>query len=222
MAAVEALHLDVAYIAVAKALGLPCQSYMALSDAKILDAQAGAETFASALLAALAGVNSVSGPGMLDFLLVFSLPKLIFDDELAGQALHFLREIRVLDDLPTRAPGRSADGRSAPHHGRPHDGQLADRAVPHRADHRPREPRELAAGRRQGHLRPCLRRGRAPAGGLPARETDPLVDAELQAIIRSGLVDQDELPVLPAAIAPTTSLDDGPARRRNPRRERAG
>ena len=37
-----------------------------------------------ALLAGLAGVNSVSGPGMLDFLLVFSLPKLIFDDEVAG------------------------------------------------------------------------------------------------------------------------------------------
>ena len=34
MAAIEALHLDVAYVAVAKALGLPTQSYMALSDAK--------------------------------------------------------------------------------------------------------------------------------------------------------------------------------------------
>src|SRR4029453_4822182 len=94
MSAVEALALDAAYVAVAKALGLPTQSYMALSDAKILDAQAGAETFASALLAGLAGVNSVSGPGMLDFLLVFSLPKLVFDDDICAQTLHFLREIR--------------------------------------------------------------------------------------------------------------------------------
>ncbi len=101
MAAIEAQHLNVAYTAVAKALELPCQSYMALSDGKILDAQAGAETFGSALLAALAGVNSVSGPGMLDFLLVFSLPKLVFDDEMCGQALHFVREMKVLDDLPT-------------------------------------------------------------------------------------------------------------------------
>ena len=31
---------------------------------------------------------------MLDFLLVFSLPKLVFDDEICGQTLHFLREIR--------------------------------------------------------------------------------------------------------------------------------
>ena len=47
MAAIEALQLDVAYVAVAKSLGLPTQSYMALSDAKTLDAQAGAETFGS-------------------------------------------------------------------------------------------------------------------------------------------------------------------------------
>ena len=76
---------------------------MALSDGPILDAQAGAETFGSALIAALAGVNSVSGPGMLDFLLVFNLPKLVFDDEMCGQALRFVREIQVADDLPVHA-----------------------------------------------------------------------------------------------------------------------
>src|SRR6476660_8317073 len=100
MSAIEAIQLDAAYVAVAKRLGLPCQSYMALSDGLILDAQAGAETFGSALVAALAGVNSVSGPGMLDFLLVFSLPKLVYDDAMCGQVLHFVREVRELDDLP--------------------------------------------------------------------------------------------------------------------------
>ena len=45
-------------------------------------------------------MNSVSGPGMLDFLLVFSLPKLVFDDAMCGQVLHFVREVRELDDLP--------------------------------------------------------------------------------------------------------------------------
>src|SRR3954470_5702379 len=103
MAAIEAQQLNVAYVQVAKALGLPTQAYMALSDAKEVDAQAGAETFGSALLAALAGVNSVSGPGMLDFLLVFSLPKLLLDDELCGQALRFVRDVRPLDDLPSRS-----------------------------------------------------------------------------------------------------------------------
>ncbi len=100
MLGVQALRLDMAYVEVAKSLGLPTQSYMALSDGKFLDAQAGAETFGSALLAALAGVNSVSGPGMLDFVLTFSLPKLVLDDDLCGQALHFVREIGPVDDLP--------------------------------------------------------------------------------------------------------------------------
>lgn len=100
MTAVEALRLDAAYVAVAKSLGLPSQAYMALSDSKFLDAQAGAETFGSALLAALAGVNSISGPGMLDYVLVFSLAKLVFDDELCGQALAFVRETKVVEDLP--------------------------------------------------------------------------------------------------------------------------
>ncbi|HFC12902.1 MAG TPA: hypothetical protein ENJ56_08670, partial [Anaerolineae bacterium] len=101
MLGVRALQLDLAYVEVAKSLGLPTQAYMGLSDSKFLDAQAGAETFGSALLAALAGVNSVSGPGMLDFVLVFSLPKLIFDNEVCGQALQFVKEMRVMDDLPT-------------------------------------------------------------------------------------------------------------------------
>ena len=101
MAAIEALYLDVAYVAVGRALGLPTQSYMALGEGKFIDAQAGAETFGGALLAALAGVNSVSGPGMLDYVLTFSLAKLVLDDELCAQALHFTRELAVKDDLPT-------------------------------------------------------------------------------------------------------------------------
>ena len=95
MVAIEALHLDVAYAAVADYIGIPTQGYMALSDTKDLDAQAGAETFGSALLAAMAGINSVSGPGMLDFVLTFSLPKLIVDNDFCGQVLHFCREINM-------------------------------------------------------------------------------------------------------------------------------
>lgn len=101
MLAIEALKLDLFYVQIGKALGLPTQSYMALSDSKALDAQAGAETFGSALLAAIAGVNSVSGPGMLDYVMVFSLPKLVLDNELCGQALHLAQPITVVEDLPT-------------------------------------------------------------------------------------------------------------------------
>src|SRR5262249_2914161 len=73
----------------------------ALSDGKFIDAQAGAESFGSALLAALAGGNSVSGPGMLDYGLTFSLPKLVLDNKLCPQPLHFVRDLDVKDDVPT-------------------------------------------------------------------------------------------------------------------------
>ena len=172
MAAIEALQLDVAYVAVAKPLGLPCQSYMALSDAKILDAQAGAETFGSALLAALAGVNSVSGPGMLDFLLVFSLPKLVFDDEMCGQALRFVREVQPEDDLPTQ---ELLEQLMADQHlimAAAHDRPLARRAVSAERDRRAGQPRELGEGRRQGHLPARGRRGRT-AGSRPTASSRP-------------------------------------------------
>lgn len=102
MSAIEALQLDVGYVEVAKYLNLPTQAYMVLSDSKMLDAQAGAESFGGALLAAMAGINSVSGAGMLNYVLAFSLPKLVFDNEMCGQALHFTREIEVKDDLPVQ------------------------------------------------------------------------------------------------------------------------
>jgi trimethylamine---corrinoid protein Co-methyltransferase len=219
MAAIEALQLDVAYVAVAKSLGLPTQSYMALSDAKTLDAQAGAETFGSALLAALAGVNSVSGPGMLDFLLVFSLPKLVFDDAMVGQVLHYIRSVRELGDLPV-------DGLI--------DQLMADQHLimaPHTLEHWPEElflPSPLIdRDNREAWLRAGGKeideRSRDEVerrlGAYRQLETDPAIDAELQRILRAGLVDQTELPLVPAAAEPViTDPDDGPRRRPNRRR----
>jgi trimethylamine--corrinoid protein Co-methyltransferase len=97
MAAIEAMKLNLAYVEVAKSLNLPTQTYMALSDGKFIDAQAGAETFGGALLAAAAGINSISGPGMLDYVMMFSLAKLVLDNELCGQALHFVRDSKRMD-----------------------------------------------------------------------------------------------------------------------------
>ncbi|MDH3523604.1 MAG: trimethylamine methyltransferase family protein [Acidobacteriota bacterium] len=100
MTAVEALRVYCGYAQVAKHLGLPCQAYMGLSDSKFNDPQAGAESATGMLLAALAGFNSVSGPGMLDYVNCFSLEKLIFDDELAAHAHRFARPLEVAGDLP--------------------------------------------------------------------------------------------------------------------------
>jgi trimethylamine--corrinoid protein Co-methyltransferase len=103
MTAVEALQLYCGYAQVAKRLGLPCQAYMALSDSKFNDPQAGMETGVGAFLAASAGINSVSGPGMLDYVNCFSFEKLVFDDEIVAHAQRFVRPVEVREDLPTGA-----------------------------------------------------------------------------------------------------------------------
>ena len=197
MAAIEAQHLNVAYVQIAKSLGLPTQAYMALSDGKFLDAQGGGETFSSALLAAIAGVNSVSGPGMLDFVLTFSLPKLVHDNEVCGQALHFVREIQVLDDLPTQ---HLVDQLMAEDH-------LI--TSPHTLEHWPKElyltdpvidrlNRETweEGGEMQLWDRACAGVETRLANYEPI-ETDAAIDAAMRDLVKDGLVDQDSLPDLP-------------------------
>jgi trimethylamine---corrinoid protein Co-methyltransferase len=221
MAAIEALRLDVAYIAVAKALGLPCQSYMALSDGKILDAQAGAETFGSALLAALAGVNSVSGPGMLDFLLVFSLPKLVFDDEMCAQALQFVREVQPAEDLPVSA---LIDQLMADQHLIMAEHTMAhwpsELYLPSAIVDRDNREAWLRLGGKDTYQRACDEVERRLASyRQPA--TDPAIDAELRSIIQAGLSDQTDLPLIPPAPEPAEVAPSGAAaRRQNPRRQR--
>ncbi|HEY7922774.1 MAG TPA: trimethylamine methyltransferase family protein, partial [Vicinamibacteria bacterium] len=93
MTAVEALQVYCGYAEVAKHLKLPTQAYMALSDSKFNDPQAGMETGVGAFLAASAGINSVSGPGMLDYVNCFSFEKLVFDDEVVAHAKRFVRPV---------------------------------------------------------------------------------------------------------------------------------
>ncbi|MDH3369548.1 MAG: trimethylamine methyltransferase family protein, partial [Gemmatimonadota bacterium] len=100
MGAVETMMVECAYNEIGKYLGLPTQAYMGLSDAKLLDAQSGLETSMGATLAALAGVNSVSGPGMLDFESCMSLEKLVVDNEICGMAKRLIAGIEAREDFP--------------------------------------------------------------------------------------------------------------------------
>jgi trimethylamine--corrinoid protein Co-methyltransferase len=100
MGAVETMMIECASAEIGRSLGLPTQAYMALSDAKLLDAQCGLETSMGATLAVLAGVNGVSGPGMLDFESCFSLEKLVLDNEICGMALRLGRGIEPREDFP--------------------------------------------------------------------------------------------------------------------------
>jgi trimethylamine---corrinoid protein Co-methyltransferase len=110
MGAMETMMIDAAYAQIAKNLKLPSHAYMALSDSKIVDVQAGLETGMGAVLAALAGINVISGPGMLDFESSQSLEKLVVDDEICGMARRLVRgieqrdEVLALDKLRELAP----------------------------------------------------------------------------------------------------------------------
>ena len=101
MGAVETMVQACAYSEIGKSLGIPTQAYIALSDSKLLDAQAGLETSMGATLAALAGINSVSGPGMLDFESCISLEKLILDHEVCQMAQRMIEGIEPREDFPS-------------------------------------------------------------------------------------------------------------------------
>jgi len=98
MGAIETMMIDAGYAQIGKYLNLPTHAYMGLSDAKTNDAQAGLETGLGAVLGALAGVNVISGPGMLDFESCQSLEKLVIDDEICGMAYRLISGIAQRED----------------------------------------------------------------------------------------------------------------------------
>ncbi len=214
MLGIQALRLDVAYAAIGKYLGLPTQSYMALSDSKFLDAQAGAETFASALMAALAGINSVSGPGMLDYVLTFSLPKLVYDDDLCGQALHFVREIAPLDDLPTIDLAREVMAEQhliTAGHTMAHWPQ--ELYMPSPVTDRENRENWAKTGGRDLLQRATDEVERRLAAYEPP-ETDPVLAAEMQRIITLGMSVPAPLPNVPAPRLANLNTNEQERRRR--------
>jgi trimethylamine--corrinoid protein Co-methyltransferase len=95
MGAIETAMIDASYAQVGKALNLPTHTYLGASDAKVVDAQAGLESGVSAMIGALAGINMISGAGMLDFLACISPEKLVVDAEAIAMAKRMLTGMRV-------------------------------------------------------------------------------------------------------------------------------
>ena len=91
MGAVETLLVDLADAEVGKHLGLPTQAYLGMSDAKVVDAQAGMETAMTLAVAAAGKIDFVSGPGMINFENCQSLEKLVLDNEICGMVRRFKR-----------------------------------------------------------------------------------------------------------------------------------
>ncbi len=155
---------------------------------------------------------------MLDYVLVFSLPKLVFDDEMCGQALHLVRDIGVLDDLPVAG---LIDHLLAENHL-----IMAEHTTTH-------WPKELwltspvidrdnrETWERRGAKSIVERCSEDVETRLAAYEpvtTDPAIVEELRAIVSAGITDGSELPFVPEAAAPAPVADTG--RRRNRRRGR--
>lgn len=95
LGAVESVMAVCASTQMGKHYGVPTQGYLGLSDSKIEDGQGGYESGMGILLAALSGVNIVSGPGMQASENCQSLEKLVLDNELCGSAYRLLQGITV-------------------------------------------------------------------------------------------------------------------------------
>jgi trimethylamine--corrinoid protein Co-methyltransferase len=95
MSAIETAMIDASYAQVGKSLGLPTHTYQGSSDAKLVDAQAGLESGVTAVIAALAGINMISGAGMLDFLACQSAEKLVVDAEAIAMAKRLVEGVKT-------------------------------------------------------------------------------------------------------------------------------
>jgi trimethylamine--corrinoid protein Co-methyltransferase len=98
LGAVEAVMAACAFAEMGKRYGVPTHGYLGLSDSKTVDAQSSYESGMGILLAAMARVNVVSGPGMQASENCQSLEKLVIDDELCGAAYRLIEGIRVDED----------------------------------------------------------------------------------------------------------------------------
>jgi trimethylamine--corrinoid protein Co-methyltransferase len=173
------------------------------------------------MLAALAGVNSVSGPGMLDYVLVFSLEKLVFDNELCGQALHFVRDYKPMGDLPTvdlvHQLLQNQHLLIADHTLRYWPEELY---LPGPAFDRLNRDNWHKAGQPTLHQRTLAEVERLLAAYQPL-ETDPPTVAELRRLIQLGLQENDQLPQVELVTSSTAEVPTAKtsSRRPRPRRE---
>ncbi|ATW27261.1 trimethylamine methyltransferase family protein [Candidatus Formimonas warabiya] len=79
--------------------GIPCRAGGGLTDAKCVDAQAGAESMMNLLTASQSGINFVlHAVGILEYYMSMSYEKFIVDDENLGMVLRFRRGIEVNEE----------------------------------------------------------------------------------------------------------------------------
>lgn len=95
---IEVAMLCTAYAQIAKSYGIPSGAYIGISEAKTVDAQAGLESAIGIIIGTLAGINCITGPGMLGFENCQSFEKLVIDDAICGMAIRLAQEINVNEE----------------------------------------------------------------------------------------------------------------------------
>jgi trimethylamine---corrinoid protein Co-methyltransferase len=88
---------------VAQSLGLPTWGLAGATDAKVLDAQAGAEAAFHILAQGLSGLNLIHDVGYMDMSMACGVEQLVLGDEIIGMAKRFLRGVGF-------SPGQIARG----------------------------------------------------------------------------------------------------------------
>lgn len=79
----------------AQHFGLPTWGLAGATEAKVVDAQAGAESAFSILAQGLAGLNLIHDVGYMDSAMICSVEQLILGDEIIGMTRRFLRGLEI-------------------------------------------------------------------------------------------------------------------------------
>ena len=87
---------------VARSFGLPTWGLAGSTDAKVLDAQAGAESAFSILAQGLAGLNLIHDVGYMDMAMVCSPAQLVLGNDIVGMTRRFIRGIEVSKETLVR------------------------------------------------------------------------------------------------------------------------
>jgi trimethylamine--corrinoid protein Co-methyltransferase len=98
LGAIENIMVACASSHIGKFYRLPTHAYLGLSDSKMIDAQSGLESSLGIVLGVLAGINNISGPGMLVFESCQSLEKLVIDNEICGMSLKLVDGIAANEE----------------------------------------------------------------------------------------------------------------------------
>lgn len=98
LGAIETYMMDVGLSQMGRFYGLPLRATMTETDSKCLDTQTGWETGMGFLMGTLAGINLISGSGMIESARCQSLEKLVMDNEIAGMCRRLLKGVDIDED----------------------------------------------------------------------------------------------------------------------------